>query len=154
MGPHEDRGKLWLGWDSNPRPSDFDHRCSFRLRNKAGAGSECHGILHLWHRRQVMKGYVLRRIGRCSARSSSNISTAKLFISYTTTLRSCSPLFLNRLISIVHSYNIYLTNHVFYFLYLCSIAVWAALYTCGPLWLVLLEEAGWSSSWRDTLSSR
>ena len=32
MGPHKDRGKLWPGWDLNPRPSsltfEFDHRCS------------------------------------------------------------------------------------------------------------------------------
>ena len=28
LGPHKDREKLWPGWDLNPRPSDFDRRCS------------------------------------------------------------------------------------------------------------------------------
>jgi len=28
MGPHKGRQKLWPGWDSNPRPSDFGHPCS------------------------------------------------------------------------------------------------------------------------------
>ena len=28
MGPHVDRERLCPRWDSNPRPSDFDHCCS------------------------------------------------------------------------------------------------------------------------------